>query len=78
MQDHASHCEYTNVVCPMDGCEQVIPKAYLDDHMNKCDFRKERCIDCGELVTASRIRVYIDSFFFWYTFGCLIEGNFHD
>ena len=42
----------------MEGCGQAISKAFLDDHIDKCDYRRERCADCGEHVIASRLRVH--------------------
>lgn len=51
MQAHCeSKCAFQEVKCTMLSCPVFIIKAKLADHESQCEFRKEPCEYCGELV----------------------------
>lgn len=43
----SNECPFKIVPCPAGGCQEKIRKNELQNHLNQCDFRLYRCMNCG-------------------------------
>lgn len=46
LEAHDNSCGKKPINCPVEGCERVFPREYIEKHKETCEFMRIDCIYC--------------------------------
>ena len=58
LQTHHAGCDFIQVNCPNDGCNDSVTQGSLSAHINNCEYRLVQCQHCEQEVTLVDLMVY--------------------
>lgn len=56
IQEHINiNCDHQDVACSNDGCNEILSRQKLKEHLLNCDYRNESCKDCNLILPFNKL-----------------------